>query len=290
MECVVVHDLFLNETANYAHVFLPGSTFLEKDGTFTNAERRINRVRRVMTPKNGSRRLGSHAETGAGHGRLTGVRHPSEIMDEIAATTPSFANVSYALLERRGSVQWPCNEANPDGTPVMHVDGFVRGKGKFIRTEYVATDEKHRSALPAAADHRPDPEPVQCRRTDAADGERAWHDEDVLEIHPHDAEQRGIREGDLVKLASRSGETALRATITERVPPGVVYTTFHHPGTQANVITTDYSDWATNCPEYKVTAVQVSPSNGPTAWQQDYEAQAAQSRRIAKEDALEPAE
>ena len=112
---------------------------------------------------------------------------------------------------------------------------------------------------------------------------RTWSgiEEDRLEIHPHDAEQRGIRDGDWVKLASRAGETTLRALITERVAPGVVYTTFHHPDTQANVVTTDYSDWATNCPEYKVTAVQVSPSNGPTEWQEQYDELARRSRRIA---------
>jgi len=290
MECVVVHDLFLNETANYAHVFLPGSTFLEKDGTFTNAERRINRVRKVMTPKNGLADWEVTLKLAQAMGLDWKYSHPSEIMDEIAATTPSFANVSYQLLEEKGSVQWPCNEATPDGTPVMHLDGFVRGKGKFIRTEYVATDERSGPRFPLLlttgrilSQYNVG---AQTRRTDNV----AWHAEDMLEIHPHDAEQRGIREGDLVKLASRSGETALRSTITERVAPGVVYTTFHHPGTQANVITTDYTDWATNCPEYKVTAVQVTPSNGPTVWQEEYDAQAARSRRIASEEALEPAE
>jgi len=290
MECVVVHDLFLNETANYAHVFLPGSTFLEKDGTFTNAERRINRVRKVMTPKNGLADWEVTLKLAQAMGLDWTYSHPSEIMDEIAATTPSFANVTYQLLEEKGSVQWPCNDANPEGTPVMHLDGFVRGKGKFIRTEYVATDERSGPRFPLLlttgrilSQYNVG---AQTRRTENV----AWHAEDMLEIHPHDAEQRGIRDGDLVKLASRSGETALRSTITERVAPGVVYTTFHHPGTQANVITTDYTDWATNCPEYKVTAVQVSPSNGPTTWQQDYDAQATQSRRIATEEALEPAE
>jgi len=290
MECVVVHDLFLNETANYAHVFLPGSTFLEKDGTFTNAERRINRVRKVMSPKNGLADWEVTLKLAQAMGLDWNYSHPSEIMDEIAGTTPSFANVTYQLLEEKGSVQWPCNEATPDGTPVMHIDGFVRGKGKFIRTEYVATDERSGPRFPLLlttgrilSQYNVG---AQTRRTDNV----AWHAEDRLEIHPHDAEQRGIREGDLVKLASRSGETALRSTITERVAPGVVYTTFHHPGTQANVITTDFTDWATNCPEYKVTAVQVTPSNGPTLWQEEYDAQATQSRRIASEEALEPAE
>ncbi|MBB5515867.1 formate dehydrogenase major subunit [Rubricella aquisinus] len=280
MECVVVHDLFLNETANYAHVFLPGSTFLEKDGTFTNAERRINRVRKVMTPKNGYADWEVTLNLANAMGCGWTYSHPSEIMDEIAATTPSFSGVNYAMLEERGSIQWPCNEAKPDGSPIMHVDGFVRGKGKFIRTEYVATDERTGPRFPLLlttgrilSQYNVG---AQTRRT----ANVAWHAEDLLEIHPHDAENRGIRDGDFVKLASRSGETTLRATVTDRVAPGVIYTTFHHPETQANVITTDYSDWATNCPEYKVTAVQVSLSNGQTDWQRDYQAQADLSRRI----------
>ena len=285
MECVIVHDLFLNETANYAHVFLPGSTFLEKDGTFTNAERRINRVRRVMAPRNGYEdwevtQLLANAILKQSGGAGWTYTHPSQIMDEIAATTPSFANVSYELLETLGSVQWPCNAAHPEGTPLMHVDGFKRGKGKFIRTEYVATDEKTGPRFPLLlttgrilSQYNVG---AQTRRTANVE----WHAEDVLEIHPHDAELRGIKERDWVKVASRSGDTALRAQITDRVSPGVVYTTFHHPTTQANVITTDYSDWATNCPEYKVTAVQVSPSNGPVEWQVDYDAMADLARRI----------
>jgi formate dehydrogenase major subunit len=287
MECVVVHDLFLNETANYAHVFLPGSTFLEKDGTFTNAERRINRVRKVMSPKNGYGDWEVTMKLAQALGLGWNYSHPSEIMAEIAATTPSFGKVTYDLLDELGSVQWPCNEAHPEGSPIMHVDGFVRGRGKFIRTEYVATDEKTGPRFPLLlttgrilSQYNVG---AQTRRT----ANSVWHEEDRLEIHPHDAEQRGIVEGDLIRLASRSGETSLRATITDRVSPGVVYTTFHHPDTQANVVTTDYSDWATNCPEYKVTAVQVSPANGPTGWQRDYEEQARQSRRI---EAVEPAE
>ena len=206
--------------------------------------------------------------------------HPSEIMAEIAMTTPSFAGVTYDVLEEKGSVQWPCNEQHPDGTPLMHVDGFVRGKGRFIVTEYVATEEKTGPRFPLLlttgrilSQYNVG---AQTRRTDNS----IWHDEDVLEIHPHDAEVRGLADGQWVRLASRSGETSLRAKVSERMSPGVVYTTFHHPDTQANVITTDFSDWATNCPEYKVTAVQVSLSNGPTDWQEEYNAQAERSRRI----------
>ncbi|TAJ84305.1 formate dehydrogenase subunit alpha [Reyranella sp.] len=282
MECVVVQDLFLNETANYAHVFLPGSTFLEKDGTFTNAERRINRVRRVMTPKNGLADWEITLAISKAMGFEMPYAHPSEIMDEIARLTPTFAGVSYALLDEVGSVQWPCNEKAPLGTPVMHIGGFVRGRGNFMITEYVPTDERTGPRFPLLlttgrilSQYNVG---AQTRRTDNI----VWHDADVLEIHPHDAEQRGVRDGDWVKLDSRAGGTTLRAQITDRVAPGVVYTTFHHPDTQANVVTTEFSDWATNCPEYKVTAVQVSPSNGPSEWQRDYAAQADRSRRIAK--------
>ena len=280
MECVVVQDLFLNETANYAHVFLPGSTFLEKDGTFTNAERRIQRVRKVMPPKNGHADWEIVQLVANALGLGWAYAHPSQIMEEIARLTPTFAGVSYEALERHGSLQWPANEAAPAGTPTMHLQAFARGKGKFVVTDYVATDEKTGARFPLLLttgrilSHYN--VGAQTRRTENV----AWHPEDLLEIHPFDAENRGIKDGDWVALRSRAGETSLRARVTERVAPGVVYTTFHHPTTQANVITTDYSDWATNCPEYKVTAVQVSLSNGPSDWQADYQAQTRRSRRI----------
>ncbi len=280
MECVVVQDLFLNETANYAHVFLPGCTFLEKDGTFTNAERRIQRVRKVMRPRNGYADWEVTQLLSNALGYPMAYTHPSQIMDEVAGLTPSFAGVSYDRLEAAGSIQWPCNASAPEGTPVMHIDHFVRGQGQFMITEYVPTDEKVGPRYPLLlttgrilSQYNVG---AQTRRTENS----LWHEEDVLEIHPHDAEERGVRDGDWVRLKSRAGETALRARITDRVAPGVVYTTFHHPLTQANVITTDYSDWATNCPEYKVTAVQVSRGNGPVEWQVEYSEHARRSRRI----------
>jgi len=289
MDCVIVHDLFLNETANYAHVFLPGSSFLEKDGTFTNAERRIQPVRKVMEPLNGYQDWEVTQELARALGLDWNYTHPSEIMDEIARLTPTFAGVNYARLDAEGSLQWPVNDTAPDGSPIMHIEGFVRGKGKFVVTDYVPTDERTGPRFPLLlttgrilSQYNVG---AQTRRTENS----VWHPEDLLEIHPTDAENRGIKSGDWVRLASRSGETTLRATVTDRVAPGVVYTTFHHPATQANVVTTDYSDWATNCPEYKVTAVQITPSNGPSEWQEDYAAQSRQARRIAG-TAMEPAE
>jgi len=292
MELVIVHDLFLNETANYAHVFLPGSTFLEKNGTFTNAERRIQLVRKVMEPVNGPDGQGMEDwEVTQALARAMGLdwnyTHPSEIMDEIARLTPTFTGVTYDRLEAEGSLQWPVNDKFPNGSPIMHVDGFVRGKGRFVVTEYVPTDEKTGPRFPLLLTTgrilMQYNVGAQTRRT----AQTVWHPEDLLEIHPADAENRGVRDGGWVRLASRMGETTLRARVTDRVAPGVVYTTFHHPETQANVVTTEYSDWATNCPEYKVTAVQVTPSNGPTAWQEDYAEQAAHARRIQPVESAE---
>jgi formate dehydrogenase major subunit len=280
MECVVVQDLFLNETANFAHVFLPGSTFLEKDGTFTNAERRLGRVRKVMPPRTGLEDWQVTLAIAKAMGFDMHYDHPSQIMDEIAILTPSFAGISYEKLDNLGSVQWPCNEKSPMGTPVMHMDGFVRGKGQFVITEFVPTDERVGPRFPLLlttgrilSQYNVG---AQTRRT----ANSSWHKEDVLEMHPHDAEERGIADESWVKLQSRSGSTTLRAVLTTRVAPGVVYTTFHHPETQANVVTSDFSDWATNCPEYKVTAVQVSPSNGPSDWQAEYQATVARNRQI----------
>jgi formate dehydrogenase major subunit len=268
MECIVVQDLFLCETAKFAHVFLPGSSFLEKNGTFTNAERRISPVRRVTPPLGGKEDWEITVDLSNALGYPMHYKHPSEIMDEIARLTPTFTGVTYEKLDRLGSIQWPCNADHPDGTPVMHADTFVRGKGRFLLTEYVATTERVNREYPLIlttgrilSQYNVG---AQTRRTANVD----WHEEDRLEIHPHDAEERGIKEGDWVGIVSRAGETTLRALITERVQPGVVYTTFHHPESGANVITTENSDWATNCPEYKVTAVQVMPVFHSSQWQQ----------------------
>lgn len=280
LECLVVQDLFLTETAKYAHVFLPGSTFLEKEGTFTNAERRISRVRQVMAPRNGMADWEITMALANALGYPMHYAHPGEIMDEIARLTPSFAGVSYEKLDRLGSVQWPCNDAAPEGTPIMHVDAFVNGKGRFMMTQYVPSDERSTRRFPLLlttgrilSQYNVG---AQTRRTPNV----AWHAEDLLEIHPQDAEDRGIVQGDWVGVQSRAGDTVLRAEVTDRVAPGVVYTTFHFPESGANVVTTYSSDWATNCPEYKVTAVQVMRVTQPSQWQKDW------SRFHAKQERL----
>ncbi|MDH4571717.1 formate dehydrogenase subunit alpha [Salinicola acroporae] len=271
LDCLIVQDIFLNETAKYAHVLLPGATFLEKNGTFTNAERRINRVRRVMPPVAGKEDWEVTQDLANALGYPMHYTHPSEIMDEIASLTPTFTGVSYAKLEKLGSIQWPCNDAFPDGTPTMHALDFPIGKGNFAITEYVATEERASRRYPLLlttgrilSQYNVG---AQTRRT----ANSAWHAEDVLEIHPSDAEVRGLYDGDWLGISSRVGRTVLRCRVSDRMAPGVVYTTFHHPGSGANVITTDNSDWATNCPEYKVTAVQVEKVSQPSSWQQHFQ-------------------
>jgi formate dehydrogenase major subunit len=280
MDCVIVQDIFLNETARYAHVFLPGASFLEKDGTFTNAERRISRVRKVIEPLCGYADWEVTQLLANALGYPMHYAHPGEIMAEIARLTPTFAGVNYEKLDALGSLQWPCNDAAPEGTPTMHVGTFVHGRGKFFITRYVPSDEKSTRRYPlllttgrVLTQYNVG---AQTRRTDNV----RWHDEDRLEIHPTDAEARGIRDGDWVGIESRAGDTVLRATVTDRVAPGVVYTTFHFPESGANVITTDSSDWATNCPEYKVTAVQVTKVTQPSEWQQRYRRFAAEQERL----------
>jgi formate dehydrogenase major subunit len=281
MECVVVQDLFLNETARYAHVFLPGSSFLEKDGTFTNAERRISRVRKVIEPLAGLADWQVTMRLAQALGYNMDYAHPAEIMDEIARLTPTFRGVSYDKLDRLGSIQWPCTDAAPEGTLTMHVDAFVRGKGKFYITEYVPTAERSTSRYPlllttgrVLAQYNVG---SQTRRT----ANNAWHDEDRLEIHPDDAEHRGVAEGDWVGIASRAGETVMRAQVSRRVNPGVVYTTFHFPESGANLVTTENSDWATNCPEYKVTAVEVVKVEQPSVWRERIAARRDAQKRPA---------
>jgi len=291
LDILIVQDLFLNETARFAHVFLPGTSFLEKDGTFINAERRINRVRPVMPSPTGKQEWEVTQDLGRAMGYDMGHESTSEIWDEIAELTPIFANVSFAELGKRGSVQWPFNDDNPDGAEIMHVKEFTRGKGNFVLTEYIPTSERTNRRFPLIlttgrilSQYNVG---AQTRRTD----NNLWSAQDYLEIHPSDADAYGIGNDTWVSIKSRKGETSLRAKISDRMTPGVVYTTFHHPESGANIITTELSDWATECPEYKVTAVRVTPSNHRSDWQQEHNLATKKARAILSQKTIaEPAE
>ena len=267
MDCVIVQDLFLTETAKFAHIFLPGTSFLEKDGTFVNAERRFNRVRPAIAIRTEKHEWEVTCDIAQAMGYDMNYASPNEILKELATLTPEFEGLSFEYLDEVHSAQWPVNAASPLGTPVMHSEEFVRGKGLFKITEFVPTEERTNRKFPLLLTtgrklHQYNVG-TQTRRTENT----AWLDEDVLEIHPSDAELRGIRDADWVSIRSRVGEITLKAEVTEKVVPGVVYTTFHYPGTGTNVITTKLSDEFTNCPEYKVTAVEVTPANHQAEWQ-----------------------
>ncbi|MCK5424201.1 MAG: formate dehydrogenase subunit alpha [Emcibacter sp.] len=282
LDCLIVQDLFLNETARFAHVFFPGTSFLEKDGTFTNAERRISMVNKAVKPLAGLDEWEITCRLSRAMGYDMSYDSSSEIMDEIAHLTPTFKGISFDKIRKNGSIQWPCNDAAPDGTPLMHVGSFVRGKGNFIITEFVATTEKVTRRFPLIlttgrilSQYNVG---AQTRRTD----NNVWHDQDILEIHHTDAEERNIRDGDWINIQSRMGDTTLRAKISDRMQPGVIYTTFHMPESGANVVTTDNADWATSCPEYKVTAVQVRLTNHQSDWQEEFEPFSQNTRHIAE--------
>tara|TARA_R110002096_G_scaffold424348_1_gene632198 strand:- start:4826 stop:7663 length:2838 start_codon:yes stop_codon:yes gene_type:complete len=281
LDCLIVQDLFLNETARFAHVFFPGTSFLEKDGTFTNAERRISMVNKAVEPLAGLDEWEITCRLSRAMGYAMSYASSSEIMDEIARLTPTFTGVSFDKIHAEGSVQWPCNASAPDGTPIMHVDKFVRGKGNFVITEFVPTTEKVSRKFPLIlttgrilSQYNVG---AQTRRTD----NNVWHDQDILEIHHTDAADRNIRDGDWINIESRMGDTTLRAKISDRMQPGVIYTTFHMPGSGANVVTTDNADWATQCPEYKVTAVNVRLTNHASDWQQEFYKFSTDTRHIA---------
>ncbi len=238
MECVVVHDLFLNETANYAHVFLPGSTFLEKDGTFTNAERRIQRVRKVMAPLNGFGDWEITQKLANAMGYAMNYEHPSQIMDEIAALTPTFTRrPPMRKLEDMGSVQWPCNEKAPKARrSCISITSCAERASSSLPNTSPPTSARARASRCCSPRAASSASTMSARRHAAP---TTWSgirkiDSKCIRTTPSSA---ACANGDWVRLASRAGETTLRALITERVAPGVVYTTFHHPDTQANVIT-----------------------------------------------------
>jgi formate dehydrogenase major subunit len=279
MECVVLQDLFLNETSKYAHVFLPGSSSLEKEGTFTSAERRVNRVRKVVEPLAGYQDWEIVVKLMNAMGYPAHYDNAGQILDEIARLSPAYRGMSFELLERIGSAQWPCDEEAPEGTEVLHRKRFPRanGRGTFMLTEFVPTRERTNDRYPLLlttgrilSQYNVG---TQTRRT----ANSMWHPEDRLEMHAEDARARGLADGEWVNVTSRFGSTRLRIKLSQRVNPGVVYTTFHHAQSKANTLTSDLSDWATNCPEYKVTAVDV------TRVMAEPERRAAEPARAAEE-------
>ena len=286
LECLVVEDLFLNETAKFAHVFLPAPSFLEKDGTFTNSERRVTRIHQAIPNPVGKQEWQVACDLASAVGYDMGFDKVEDILAEIAQLTPSYQGIDFEKLERLGSVQWPCNADNPEGTRILHETGIARGKGRFAVTEYMPTAEKTSAAFPLLLTtgrtlmHYNTG--VETRRT----ANIAWYDADRLEMNPIDAEARGLKNGDVIEMRSKSGDIHMPMVLSEKIIPGVVYATFHFPETSVNVITSDISDdhadCPTDCPEFKVTAVEVCLADHPSEWKAHHDALRALSTRIGE--------
>ncbi len=260
VEFLVVQDLFLCETTKFAHLVLPGASFLEKDGTFTNLERRIQRIRKAMEPPHGilpDWRVVCEVSTRMGYSMH--YQHPSEIMDEIARLTPMFAGVSYDRLDQHAGLQWPVPTAKHEGTSMMHQETFPTGKAHFVGVEYLPPGEAVSKEYPFVLTTGRILQHYNCgaqtRRTDILE----LVDTDVLEMHPADMERLQLRDGEIVRAVSARGEALLPVVGSERVLPGHLFTSFHFPASTVNVLLSSSADESSKCPEYKVSSVRVEP-------------------------------
>lgn len=265
LEFLVVQDLFMSETAKLAHLVVPGAAFLEKDGTFTNLERRVQRIRKVVDPPSGvlpdwqvvcevSRRMGYPMS----------YRDPSEIMAEIAQLAPMFAGLSFERLESPESLQWPVPAMTHPGTALMHQEAFPKGPAHFVPVDYLPPGEAPSEAYPFVLITGRILQHYNCgaqtRRTDILQ----VVDTDVLEIHATDAARLGLKNGDLVRLVSARGEARLPVLISERIRVGELFTSFHFPESALNVLLSSSADESSKCPEYKVSTVRIEKVGSPS--------------------------
>ncbi|MDE3119210.1 MAG: molybdopterin-dependent oxidoreductase, partial [Nitrospirota bacterium] len=257
LEFLVVQELFLTETTKFAHLVIPGASFREKDGTFTNLERRLQCIRKAVDPPQGvlpDWQVVSDVATRMGYPMSYG--HPSEIMDEIAQLTPTLTGVSYERLEGEG-LQWPVPSAAHPGTALMHGDRFPRGKARFVPVDYLPPGESPNEAYPFTLVTGRILQHYNCgaqtRRTDIMTLVNA----DVLEMHPEDAARLNVAQGEAVRLVSARSDATLPVAISERVRPGQLFTSFHFPATAINDLLSSSADESSKCPEYKVSTVRV---------------------------------
>ncbi len=258
LDLLVVQELFMTETAKMAHVVLPGASFLEKEGTFTNAERRIQRVLPVIKPIGEAKTDGQIIVDIMNHMGYPQAPYSAEnLLKEISQIVPFFAGVTWENLGTQGK-QWP---VAPDGTDsqILHVDAFKRGKGQFVFREFVETPEivENGKDFPFILTTNRVLEHYNAGTMTRRTGNASIIDEDILMINPLDAEQLEIEAGDKVEVESARGKIVIKAHITDEVKPGVLSTTFHFPELTVNVVTSDISDTIAKCPEYKVVSVRL---------------------------------
>lgn len=263
LELLVVQELFLTETAKYAHVILPGASFLEKSGTYTNGERRIQKVQKVVEPLEGTKSDGQIVVDIMNRmGFKQDDYDPDTLLQEISRIVPFFAGVKWSELGDNGK-QWP---VLPDGsdTEILHVSSFKRGKGQFNYFDWKQTAEltKHEKEYPYIITTNRELEHYNAGTMTRRTGNVKILTEDVLMIHPEDARKNLINEGDMVCVESPRGKVDIKARITDEVRPGVLSTTFHFPEVLLNLITSSERDSEAMCPEYKVVAVNIRKSKG----------------------------
>jgi formate dehydrogenase major subunit/formate dehydrogenase alpha subunit len=257
-ELLVVQDLFMTETAELAHVVLPAVSFAEKDGTFTNTERRIQRIRRAIARKGAARADGEIVcDLAARLGRPMVYWGPAEVMDEIARLTPIYGGVNFGRLDGEG-LQWPCPSRDHPGTPILHVSGFPRGRGRFHAVDHLPPDERPDAEFPMILTTGRILHQYHSRTmTGRSPGLDALRPEPEVEVHPQDAERLGIRTGERVRVISRRGAVEVPANVTDRVAPGLVFLSFHYATGAANLLTNPAVDPVARIPELKVCAIRL---------------------------------
>ena len=260
LDFLVVQDIFLSETAQLADVVLPAAAFAERDGTFTNTERRVQRVRKAVEPP-GSARVDWEilCDLARRMGHQIGYEHVSNIQDEIASLTPSYGGITYDRLEA-GSLQWPCPDTQHPGTPYLHKDRFARGLGKFHPTEFIPPRELPDEEFPLLLSTG---RVLEHFHTGTMSRRSRVLDElvsvGVIQIHPADARALGVGDGQRVRVASRRGQIEIAASVTDRVAPGTVFLAFHYREAPANRLTIAALDPVAKIPEFKVCAVKLEP-------------------------------
>ncbi|MDP6326008.1 MAG: formate dehydrogenase subunit alpha [Candidatus Thalassarchaeaceae archaeon] len=261
LELLIVQDIFLCESAQFAHVLLPAASFLESNGTYTNGERRIQRIRQALNPVGNSKQdwiIVAELAEAMGH-PIVSSWDVSTVWDELASLTPNFRGISYSRLEHPEALQWPAPTSEHPGTSVMHQDVFSRGLGNFAAPEYAEPNEQVSDEYPfilvTGRNLFHYNSGTQTRRTGLAQ----FRHTDLLEIHPDDASALGINDGDEVLLSSPRNEVKIIVHITDSLRKGNLFTTFHFPEVEVNSILSGSADEYTDCPEYKVQAVSIRP-------------------------------
>lgn len=279
LELIVCQDIFINETGDMADVILPATSFAEKDGTFTNTDRRVQRCRAAVKPVGQSRPdweiisdLGRRIEERLGIKMSTGFDYqsPEEIWEEMRLMTPEFLGIDYARIEREGGVHWPCPSFDHPGTPFLFADTFPRGKGKFWEVDYGTNSEQPDEEYPFnLSTGRVLYHWSGSTMTGRSSLEDAYP-EATCEIHPDDAEELGLEVGDWVKVSSRRGSVKLRILITSRSPRGTIFIPFHFAEAAANALTLDKVDTKAKIPDYKNSAVKIEKTSPPDDLDDDY--------------------